>query len=283
MADWTIRLLDSPAEMTAAEALQRSVWTDSETDVIPAHLLLAVVHNGGLGIGAFIGDELVGFAFGFPGLTHASGGPQLKHHSHILGVRPDMRGKGIGFALKRAQWQMVRKQGIERVTWTYDPLLSRNAHLNVARLGAVCNTYLRAEYGEMRDGLNAGLPSDRFMVDWWLNTRRVERRLSHRPRKPLSSEHYFTAEATRLDAVVDGVMTPRPPAELPALTGSLLMVEIPADFIKLKAVDLGLARDWRFYCREAFEKAFAGGYLVTDFIEADGHHFYILTHGEATL
>ncbi len=80
---------------------------------------------------------------------------------------------------------MVRHQGLSHITWTYDPLLSRNAQLNIAKLGAVCNTYLQAEYGTLRDGLNAGLPSDRFQVDWWLRSRRVERRLSRRSRADL--------------------------------------------------------------------------------------------------
>ncbi len=283
MAEWIIRLLDSPAEMAAAEELQRLVWPGSETEVIPTHMLVAAVHNGGLALGAFAGETLVGMVFGFAGFTQTPDGPLLKHHSHILGIRPGWRDKGLGYALKRAQWQMVRRQGIDRITWTYDPLLSRNAHLNIARLGAVCSTYLRSFYGEMQDSLNIGLPSDRFMVDWWLNTRRVERRLGRRPRSPLTPDHYRTAEATVLDARSDGESIPRPPAEIPELSGSLLQVEIPADFTALKEADLALGRDWRFYAREVFENAFALGYLVTDFVHAGGRSFYILTHGEATL
>jgi len=283
MAEWIIRLLETPEDMAAAEALQRLVWLDSETDVIPTHMLLAVVHNGGLGVGAFVGDELVGFAFGFPGVVQTPDGPLLKHHSHILGVHPAWSGKGIGFAIKRAQWQMVRKQGIDRVTWTYDPLLSRNAHLNIAHLGAVCSTYLRSEYGNMRDGLNAGLPSDRFQVDWWLNSQRVVRRLSHRARPALTLEHYRAAGASLLEAHRLGDSSPRPPGRLPQLEGALLLVEIPPDFMAMKAADLPLARDWRFFGREVFEKTFAGGYLVTDLICEDGHSYYLLTHGEATL
>jgi len=283
MAEWIIRLLDSPEEMAAAEALQRLVWSDSETDIIPAHMLLAVVHNGGLAIGAFVGEELVGLAFGFPGLVQTPDGPLLKHHSHLLGVHPGWGGKGIGFAIKRAQWQMVRRQGIDRITWTYDPLLSRNAHLNIARLGAVCSTYLRSEYGSMRDGLNVGLPSDRFQVDWWLNSQRVVRRLSRRARPAITLEHYRAAGATLLEAQRNGDSAPRPQGSLPALEGSLLLAEIPADFMALKAVDLPLARDWRFYGRDLFETAFAAGYLVTDLIHGKERSFYLLAHGEATL
>jgi predicted GNAT superfamily acetyltransferase len=283
MAEWTIRLLETPEEMTAVETLQRTVWTGSETDVIPAHMLLAAVHNGGLALGAFVEDKLVGVAFGFPGIYATPDGARLKHHSHILGIQPDWSGKGVGFALKRAQWQVVRKQGIDRITWTYDPLLSRNAHLNITRLGAVCNTYLRSEYGEMRDGLNSGLPSDRFQVDWWLNTKRVERRLSRRPRPVLALDHYLNADATMLAAHKDRGLAPHPPETIPPLSGTLLLIEIPVDFPTLKSTDLILARDWRFYTRGIFEEAFGIGYLVTDFIHDEEHSFYVLTHAESTL
>jgi len=283
MAEWTIRLLETPEEMTKVEALQRLVWPGPETDIIPAHMLLAVIHNGGLALGAFVGTNMVGISFGFPGYYATPDGPRLKHHSHILGVHPDWNGKGIGFALKRAQWQMVRKQGIDRITWTYDPLLSRNGHLNIARLGAVCNCYLRSEYGKMRDSLNVGLPSDRFQVDWWLNTKRVERHLSQRARPVLNLDHYDAAHATVLEAHIDVNPTPSPPKVPPSLNGILLLVEIPSDFLSLKTSDLSLARDWRYYTREIFEHAFSIGYLVTDFIRGKGRSFYVLTHEGSTL
>jgi predicted GNAT superfamily acetyltransferase len=283
MPEWIIHILETPEEMAAVEELQRLVWSAPDIEVVPKDILLAIVHNGGLAIGAFVGTELVGASFGFPGFYQTPDGPRLKHHSHILAVHPDWRSKGMGFALKRAQWQMVRKQGLDRITWTYDPLLSRNAHLNVARLGAVCNTYLRSEYGEMLDGLNAGLPSDRFQVDWWLNSQRVERRLSRRSRPTLGLNYFRLAEATLLEACWDSKPIPRPPDEILSLSGTLVLVEIPYDFQALKAVDLALARDWRFYTREVFEEAFAAGYLVTDFVIDEGRSFYILTHGETTL
>ena len=283
MPEWIIHILETPEEMAAVEELQRLVWSAPDIEIVPKDILLAMVHNGGLAIGAFVGSELVGASFGFPGFYQTPDGPRLKHHSHILAVHPDWRSKGMGFALKRAQWQMVRKQGLDRITWTYDPLLSRNAHLNVARLGAVCSTYLRSEYGEMLDGLNAGLPSDRFQVDWWLNSQRVERRLSRRSRPTLDLNYFRLAEATLLEACWNLGPIPRPPDEISSLSGTLVLVEIPYDFQALKAVDLALARDWRFYTREVFEEAFAAGYLVTDFVLDEGRSFYVLTHGETTL
>ena len=283
MPEWIVHILETPEEMAAVEELQRLVWSAPDIEIVPKDILLAIVHNGGLAIGAFVGSELVGASFGFPGFYQTPDGPRLKHHSHILAVHPDWRSKGIGFALKRAQWQMVRKQGLDRITWTYDPLLSRNAHLNVARLGAVCDTYLRSEYGEMLDGLNAGLPSDRFQVDWWLNSQRVERRLSRRSRPTLDLNYFRLAEATLLEACWNPGPMPCPPEEILLLSGILLLVEIPYDFQVLKAMDLALARDWRFYTREVFEEAFAAGYLVTDFVLDEGRSFYVLTLGETTL
>ena len=283
MPEWKLRVIETPGEMTAVENLQRLVWTAPDIEIVPKDLLLAVVHNGGLAIGAFVEDKLVGAVFGFPGFYTTPDGPRLKHHSHILAVHPEWRAQGIGFALKRAQWQMVRKQGLDRITWTYDPLISRNAQLNIVRLGAVCSTYLRSAYGDMQDGLNAGLPSDRFQVDWWLNSERVKRRLSRRSRPALALAHYRAAEATLLEARLEGESMAHPPEETPVLNGTLLLVEIPFDFPTLRAVDLALARDWRFYAREVFEEAFTKGYLVTDFVIDKGRSFYVLTHGETTL
>jgi predicted GNAT superfamily acetyltransferase len=279
-----IKILDSPEEMNAIEDLQRAVWPGSETDVVPAHVLITAVHNGGLVAGAYLEERLVGFVFGFPGLEFTPDGPRAKHCSHMLGILPGYRDSGLGFALKRAQWQMVRHQGLDHVTWTYDPLLSRNAYLNIAKLGAVCNTYKRAAYGDMRDGLNAGLPSDRFQVDWWINTRRVERRLSQRARRPLKLDNFSQADLQPLYSLHDSAGTwVRPPEHFAPLERRLALAEIPSDFNALKEADFALARDWRFFSREVFETAFKQGYLVTDFVYDQGRSFYVLANGESTL
>lgn len=288
MAMLTIRILETVAEMEQHEALQRLVWPGSETDILPVHLLITLAHNGGLVLGAYEGDKMVGLLVGFPGLDEVPDGPRPKHCSHELGVHPQARDTGIGLALKRAQWQFVRQQGLDRITWTYDPLLSRNAHLNIARLGAVCNTYLREVYGEMRDGLNAGLASDRFQVDWWINTRRVERRLSHTPRPQLSLADYAAANVQVLSPTRPNGAWIAPPLQLPSPEQALLLAEIPPDFGALKAADFALARAWRDFSRELFETCFAGGYLITDFIyETNGvsapRSFYVFTHGESSL
>jgi predicted GNAT superfamily acetyltransferase len=287
---WTIKLIEDIEAMHQVEELQRAVWKESETDIIPAHLMNSAIHNGGILLGAFDDDVLVGFVFGFPGLYSTPDGPRLKHYSSILGVRPEQSSQGLGFALKRAQWQMVRHQGIDRITWTYDPLLSRNAWLNITRLGAVCNTYHQNFYGGMDDALNRGLPSDRFEVDWWVNSNRVNRRLSRRRRNHLNLVHFISGGAPIINPVrygEDGLPYPVEGAEysfdkeLP-----ILLVEIPADFVALKAQNLSLALKWRLHSRSIIEMLFEAGYIVTDFVRSTDslpRSYYVLVHGESTL
>jgi predicted GNAT superfamily acetyltransferase len=289
-ASYTIKIIENMAEMHQAVELQRQVWHESETDLIPAHLMNSAVHSGGLLIGAYAEQELVGFVFGFPGFYHTPDGPRLKHYSSIMGVRPEWQGQGIGFSLKRAQWQMVRHQGIDLITWTYDPLLSRNAWLNITRLGAVCETYLRDFYGPMKDVLNQGLPSDRFNVDWWVNSQRVDRRLSRRRRNHLSLLHFLAGGTPIINpAEIDVTGLPHPVDKADIKVGKdlpLLLVEIPADFLAIKIADLKLAADWRMHTRLIFEELFKVGYLVTDFVHTDDYHprsYYVLCHGESTL
>ena len=284
------------------EQLQRLVWPGSELDVVPLHMLMAAVHGGGLLIGAFEtapagfqqaepgASTLAGFVFGFPGIYHTPDGPRLKHYSHMLGIHPAYRNQGIGFRLKRAQWQMVRRQGMDRITWTYDPLLSPNAWLNITRLGAVCNTYLANYYGRMRDALNQGLDSDRFEVDWWVNTRRVYHRLSHEARPALTYQHYLAAETPLVNPAHWGADQHPQPGETSFpdqdSTPPLLLVEIPANFLALRQADLQLAQAWRLHTRQLFQSAFELGYLVTDFVttdEAPRQAFYVLSHGEAQI
>ena len=298
----SLRVLEDPQELLQVEDLQRQVWSGSETEIVPAHMLIAASHNGGLVIGAFDEDaqdsaRLVGFVYGFPGLYSTPDGPRPKHCSHMLGVHSAYRNQRIGFSIKRAQWQMVRNQGLDRITWTFDPLRSRNAHLNIARLGAVCNTYLRSVYGELRDDINAGLPTDRFQVDWWVNSERVNRRLSRRARPPLDMAHFLAAGAQVLNrtSVDEANGLPHPadtPTDEDAGTDSqndnpaLWLVEIPANFSALRETDPGLAMEWRMHIRTVCEALFAQGYLVTDFVHLPGklaRSFYVLSHGDSTL
>ncbi len=280
---WDLRLLHTPKEMAAVEALQRIVWPGNDLEVVPAHVLLTAAHNGGLVAGAFAGDALAGFVWGFLGLDETANPPRLKHCSHQLGVHPDYRNTGLGFALKCFQREHVLGQGIDRITWTYDPLLARNARLNIAKLGAICRTYLRNSYGELRDTLNAGLPSDRFQVDWWIASERVAARVrgERGPRPGLA--HLLEDGAFLLNpSTRDDLPAPSDHIAGDIFERSVVLVEIPADFLALKAADLALALRWRLGTREAFEALFGQGFAITDFVSQAAplpRAAYVLTRG----
>jgi predicted GNAT superfamily acetyltransferase len=189
---------------------------------------------------------------------------------------------------------MVRHQGLDLITWTFDPLLSQNAYLNLTRLGGVCCTYKRNLYGSMRDGLNANLPSDRFQVDWWVNSQRVQRRLSRRARPPLDLAHFQAAGIQIINPATAGQAASAPsPAAHPIPVHrdgepaeDLLLLEIPPDFMALKASNPELALEWRLHTRALFEDLFSRGYWATDFVHLPGpspRSYYVFSHSESTL
>ena len=171
-----IRDLAGMEEFFKAEQLQRDVWGADDTED-PADLMMVIQHEGGLVAGAFEGEQLVGYVFGFPTREpHAQ-------HSHRLAVHPDARGGGLALRLKRYQRDWCLARGITLVRWTFDPLRHTNAHLNIARLGAEVSTYHPDYYGVMK-GINAGLPSDRLRADWHLGSERAARCAAWEPGQP---------------------------------------------------------------------------------------------------
>lgn len=291
---YTIRRLKTIEECHEAENLQRRAWGIEEVDIAPAHILLTVGKNGGVVLGAFAPidgrEQMVGFVFGFLGTREGHYGPEapaqvkLKHCSHMMGVVPEWQSWGVGFALKLAQREAARAQALRLITWTFDPLESRNANLNISKLGAVCNTYLVNVYGELRDDLNRGLTTDRFQVDWWIASKRVETRLkSNRP--PLTRDLYQKAGTPLMnEARFDDRGLPHPPGAIQPVSGDRGLVEFPALFQDVKRLDPGLARAWREQTRAIFQAAFASGFTVTDMLYERGatpRSFYVITRTES--
>jgi chorismate synthase len=272
----SIRPLRTVAELGACEAMQRQVWAmPNDLEVVPVHLLVAVQRNGGLLLGAFDADKLVGFVFGFPGITTDG---KLKHCSHMMAVMPSFQSKGIGFQLKLAQRQWVLDQGIDLITWTYDPLEGRNAHLNIRKLGTVCRTYFRDYYGPLADGLSAGLPSDRFQVEWWIASERVCRRLAG------DSGGEIAGPVALLNATAlthEGTLAPG--AISLNERSPTVRFEIPADFQAIKSAAPELALEWRLAVRKICEAYFAAGYTVVDHLHirtpAGERSYYMLQAG----
>jgi predicted GNAT superfamily acetyltransferase len=271
-----IRPIQTINEYRAAEQLQRAVWGLDEVEIVPDQVLLTAQRNGGLVLGAFDtsakgNGRLVGLVFGFVGLT-AEG--KVKHCSHIAAVLPTYQNQNVGYRMKLAQREHVLAQGLDLVTWTFDPLESRNGYLNFHKLGVTCRTYLRDLYGGMRDALNAGLPSDRFQVDWHIASQRVTSLL--RGEQAGSTLAALEASGVPVLNPPQPGDPPRPPETTQPLEGDLALVRIPAHFQAMKSADMGLAHAWRAHTRELFEAAFAAGYSAVDLLFEGGRSCYLL-------
>jgi predicted GNAT superfamily acetyltransferase len=290
MPDFDIRPLKTLDDFHAAEEVTRAAWDSADIDIVPLHIMLTIAKNGGVALGAFAHDRLVGFVLGFLGTSNRYGAEapatvKLKHCSHMLGILPDWQNRGVGYALKVAQREAALNQGLRLITWTYDPLESKNARLNIAKLGAVCNTYIVDLYGELNDDLNRGLATDRFQVDWWIAARRTETRLT-RQRPPLKLQHYLEVGTPISNAAQwDDRGLPVCADPIEPLSADRFLVEFPADFQTIRRTDPALALQWRLQLRSICTAAFASGYTVIDYVHESGpraRSFYIMQRLESS-
>ena len=235
-----IRPLESRAEYEACVALQRDIWGEDFQDVVPATILMVSQQVGGLASGAFDTDgRLVGFVFGISGLRDGV----TAHWSDMLAVRPEGRGLGLGRRLKLHQRDLLLAIGVERVYWTFDPLVAGTARLNLTRLGATPTEYVSNMYGHTGSLLHRGLDTDRFIVEWRLRDPVVERVLAGEPgRLPKAAQ---AGPIVTIDPAGSPGDTPLPDAPW-------VRVELPADIDQLKAEAPEQARRWQLSLRRAF-------------------------------
>ena len=290
MTQLTIRPLTNHNDYEQTRQIHMAAWGLDAAETIPPLTLHALQHNGSILLGAYDGDMLIGYILGTLGTVETPGridqiaAARLKLFSVIMGILPAYQGQGIGTQLKLAQREAALRLGIRMITWTYDPLESCNGRLNIGKLGAICNRYYRDFHGPMA-GRNAGLASDRFEVEWWVTSNRVEGRVAQQ-RRPLSLDAMRGAGAVVVNEATFDDDLLIPPLDFARSDKNLLLVEIPADIQALKAADLALARQWRQHTRQLFEYYFAANFAVTDFVFQPGEDgrsrsFYLLTHNES--
>ncbi|HWQ35267.1 MAG TPA: hypothetical protein VNQ79_20650 [Blastocatellia bacterium] len=256
-----IRPLASLAEMHAAEKLQQDVWGIGDLDTVHALEMMAVQHAGGTVIGAFADDELIGFVYGFVGFEDR----QVTIHSHLAAVRSEWRSRNVGYRLKLAQRENALAREISQITWTYDPLQSLNAHFNFAKLGVTTNKYKVNFYGAEMTILVPGIGTDRFWVNWSLESERVRRKIAGTPALPDPAEELAAAERL-VELTADSVPRLNDSANLSGSADApALLVDIPADIAAVERISTELAIAWRETTRQAFTAAFTAGYSAVEF------------------
>lgn len=253
-----VRELKSIDDLRQLKEVEREVWGMADKDTLPLTLAIACKAAGNIFVGAFDKEKLVGFAFGFLGREHG----QITIHSHMLAVLDAYRHLDLGSRLKQAQRERAVAMGVHEMTWTFDPLQSRNAHFNFSKLGVVSNTYKADFYGPETSSMLHQNGTDRLWVRWMLNSRRVRDRLAGK------NARAETLDALKLLAPLvrfDPSGRPGRSDVTQAVGRQRLSIEIPGDTLEIERIDMGLAREWREATRWAFREALKAGFLVAEF------------------
>ena len=251
-AEVSIRILSGTAEQNFARNIFDEVWPSAEGTQITANLLQAMAHNGTYVSGVFIGDEVVAAAFAFPGVDNAG---HLHLHSHMAAVKEKYRNRNIGSALKWHQRAWALEHGYETITWTFDPLVRRNAKLNLIKLGVRVFEYFPDFYGDLPDALNAGDPTDRVIARWELLTNQVLAAASNQ-----NLEQSGSGIAVALEKI-DG----KPVQHEISLNSSQVLCYLPSDIIEVRSQEPALALEWRLALRNQLQPRLNAGWHISGF------------------
>ena len=275
-----IRDIKEISELREVEQVQKDVWGIADREVFPALALVPMIELGAVLIGAFDGDRLAGFVFGFPGFEPPrrgcpAGDPgesgQVILHSDMLAVRPDYRSQGLGYKLKLAQRERALANGIDTITWTFDPLQSLNAHLNFDKLGVTANRYCVNYYGETTSFLHR-TGTDRLWVTWLLNSERVQGRLA-------GFSESETSALAGVPAIVRIVENEEPLLCPPENLGrQSLAIQIPDNINQRLKENPDQAIRWREVTRDAFARAMSAGLIVKEFYRLKRGASYVGTY-----
>jgi predicted GNAT superfamily acetyltransferase len=231
-------------QFAEAVELQKTIWGFDDVELLPVRLFSVATKVGGQAFGAYDGDRMIAYCLAIPGLKT---GGKVYLHSHMLGVLPEYRDRGIGRLLKLKQRDDALERGIELIEWTFDPLEFKNAYFNLERLGAIVRRYVRNQYGITNSPLHGGLPTDRCVAEWWVGSERVRQ-------------------------VLEGAYR-RPPV--------LGRVELPADVAMMRRHHPKRARVVQDDAGRLFESAFARGLAVIGFEQNESGAAYLV--GESPL
>jgi predicted GNAT superfamily acetyltransferase len=237
--DIVVRPLDSVEQMSIGVRLQQQVWRYREIDTVPDQIFIVAKETGGQVLAAFHDSEPVGFALAFVAMHHG----KTYLHSHMVAVLPQYQDRGVGRSLKLAQREDAIARGFDLIEWTFDPIQLKNANFNISRLGAIVRRYLPNFYGRTSSPLHAGLPTDRLVAEWWLQSKHVQEVLQGKKRTAAE-------KAVR--------------------------VSVPAAIREISNSDPEKAEHIQQRCREQFERHFAAGRAAVAFELEKDQGSYVL-------
>jgi predicted GNAT superfamily acetyltransferase len=246
-----IRTLGTLVDQEYARVLFDEIWPTEAGTQLPPNLLQALVHSGAYLSGAFYQNRCIGGAFGFPARGEDG---HLHIHSHMAGVLTQYRNLNIGMQLKFHQRKWAIENGYDLITWTFDPLVARNANLNLTKLGVEVKDYFIDFYGTMNDSVNSGDATDRVMAYWWINSEKCHQALES-GRNAESSAPISLSEKDNVPVIT----------ELEVSELNEIQVALPEDIVELRLTDLDLARRWRKAVRDALYPKMSSGWSITGF------------------
>ena len=256
--------------------VQADIWGMPDySEAVTYHLLIAADRHGGLVLGAFEKHtgKPIGMVFGFPAFYEG----KLIHYSHMAGVIQKYRFKGIGYLLKLEQRKYVLEQGLDLIVWTYDPLQAANAKFNVGKLGVIVRRFYKDYYGELRNSINVGMPTDRFKAEWWIKSKRVTERIKGY-KEPKMEDVIDAGGVVVTKTVKRNDITVLVGYDLNC-TSDIVIAEIPKSLDELRPYRDELLK-WRFGLREVFINYLGRGYIVADVVTVSENGrkrvFYVL-------
>lgn len=259
-----IKQLTSLEELYEMQTLEKSVWSITPTPIPQTYTTL---NHGGILLGAYKEKQMVGFIYSFPGFD----GKDNYLCSHMLGILPAYRKSGLAVKMKLRQAEIAKEHGYTMMTWTFDPLESVNAYLNLHKLGARGMKYKENHYGDIGGKLNHGLPTDRIQVEWHFNEQRATC-------TPSLKEEYVLLQSSQ-DA--EPLVT-QPLSQIEKSRKRGYFVAVPVNFQTLKQKDYPLALKWRLQSRKVFQTLFANGFVAKDLLRFnDTINYYYFAKGGA--
>ncbi|MGE7952832.1 GNAT family N-acetyltransferase [Lysinibacillus xylanilyticus] len=260
-----IQKIMTATEIAEVQTLNAEIWG---SQAIPLHQLLAVVQNGGLVLGAYLGEKLIGFNYCFVGCREG----MMYLHSHMIGVEKTYREQGVGELLKHAQQEYAKEHGFQLVRWLFDPLEARMANLSFLKLNAFSYQYENDYYGPLQDDFNEGLPSDRIVIEWWIERDQVEDSLDELEEE---AEGIVSWSLT-----VDGLPVLDIDSEFrrdQSFYKDAYLLAIPQFSQKIKVESPKLAEDWRYKVRTILTTLFEQNYAIVRMKKHDEYvHSYLL-------